>query len=133
MAKEIRCKPCRGRSPYQDWIQTYGFVLEGELREKFLQNGIGRHLIDEIAKGDPDSIATVESQYIDSLLQAILDVLDEGGEQVLTPKQRRAFQLIVREGVSYRQTARMMRINVNAVQDLVKAGAKKLRILALTK
>jgi DNA-directed RNA polymerase specialized sigma24 family protein len=39
----------------------------------------------------------------------------------------------VREGVSYRETARKMHVSIHAIQDLVQAGAKKLRVLSLTK
>ena len=134
MAKEIRCKPCGGRSPYRDWVDKCGFVFSpGRQQDEYDEHILSPHMREAIAKGDPDTLTAPEEQLKDTLLEAILEVLDDGGEKVLTPKQRRAFQLIVREGVSYRETARKMRVNVNAVQDLVKAGAKKLRILALTK
>ena len=123
MAKILKCKPCGSTSPYWDWVGEKGYV-EG-IRD--------RHLIESVAKGDPDILPAPEPGSNDPLLEAILDVIDEGGEQVLTKKQQRAFQLIVREGVSYRATARKLRISIHAVQDLITAGAKKLRILALTK
>jgi DNA-directed RNA polymerase specialized sigma24 family protein len=103
-----KCKPCGESSPYWNWVTDH-------------------------EAGDSDYIATPDVKAVDPLLQSILDVLDEGGEQVLTPRQRKAFQLVVREGLSYRQAAKAMRVGVNAVYELVQAGARKLRILALTK
>jgi DNA-directed RNA polymerase specialized sigma24 family protein len=134
MAKEQKCKPCGESSPYREWVDKYGFAIDpGRDRDEHMERKLPIRLREAIAKGDPDTLAVPEPENVDSLLQAILDVLDEGGEQVLTTKQRWAFQLIVREGLSYRETARKMRISVTAVVNLVKAGAKKLRILALTK
>jgi len=129
-----KCRPCGSSSPYRDWVDKCGFVFApGRQQDEYSDKVLSPHLREEIAKGDPDTLPYIASETNDSLLQAILDVLDEGGEQVLTPKQRKAFQLIVREGLSYRETAKKMRVSVNAVVDLVKAGAKKLRILSLTK
>ena len=128
-----KCKPCGESSPYREWVERYGFPLLQTSQEEFVQHGTMRHLREEIAKGDPDTMAAPEHKDPERLLQAILDVIDEGGELVLTPRQHKAFQMIVREGVSYGQTAKTMRITKHAVEDLVKAGAKKLRILALTK
>jgi DNA-directed RNA polymerase specialized sigma24 family protein len=123
MAKILKCKPCGSTSPYWDWVGEKGYV-----------EGIHDvHLIEAVAKGDPDILPFVESRPSSDLLDAILEVLDDGGEQVLTPRQREAFQLIVREGVSYRETARKMHVSIHAIQDLVQAGAKKLRVLSLTK
>ena len=103
-----KCKPCGESSPYWNWV-------------------------DDNATGDPDYVGVEDSKGADPLLQSVLDTLDEGGEQVLTKKQRIAFQLVVREGMTYRAAARTMRIPVSYAHDLVKAGAKKLRILSLTK
>jgi DNA-directed RNA polymerase specialized sigma24 family protein len=133
MAKEIRCKPCGGSSPYFDWIERQGFLHWSSSQQDLHGKHLTSHIREVIAKGEPDTLAAPEEQTKEPLLEAILEVLDDGGEKVLTPKQQKAFQLIVREGVSYRATARKLRISVNAVADLVKAGAKKLRILALTK
>lgn len=103
-----RCKPCGESSPYWNWMADRGI-------------------------GDPDSVGTEDVKHVEPLLQSILDVLDEGGEQVLTKRQRTAFQLVVREGLSYRAAAREMRVRVSTVHEFVQAGAKKLRILSLAK
>lgn len=133
MAKSINCKPCGESSPYQDWVASKGYTLTDEGREKFIAHNKHNKFLEAVAVCDPDTLEAPEVKQAEPLLQAILDVLDEGGEQVLTKKQQKAFQLLVREGLSYRATARQMRVSVRAVQDLVAAGAKKLRILALTK
>ena len=103
-----KCKPCGSSSPYWNWVE-------------------------ENEAYDSDSIAAPEPKKVEPLLQAILDVLDEGGEKVLTKQQKRAFQLVVREGLTYRAAAKEMKIKESSVYEFVQAGAKKLRILALTK
>lgn len=108
LMKVRKCRPCGESSPYNSWLDARGL-------------------------SDLDKREFKEPKQNDPLLQAILDVLDDGGEKVLTPKQRKAFQLVVREGRSERIAARLMGISRSSLTDLVKAGAKKLRILALTK
>ena len=133
MAKEIRCKPCGGSSPYFDWIERQGFLHWSSSQQDLHGRHLTSHIREVIAKGEPDTLPAPEPQPKEPLLEAILEVLDDGGEKVLTPKQKKAFQLIVREGVSYRKAAKILRVSIGAVQCLVAAGAKKLRILALTK
>lgn len=103
-----KCKPCGSTSPYWNWIEEH----EGY---------------------DSDSMAAPQPKRIEPLLQAILDVLDEGGEKILTRQQKKAFQLVVREGFTYRAAAKEMRIKESSVYEFVQAAAKKLRVLALTK
>lgn len=128
-----KCKPCGESSPYREWVDSRGLNPKGLAQERTYPLELTSRMFSEVAKGDPDILPVPEARPSDPQLEAILSVIDEGGEQVLTPKQRKAFQLIVREGRSYRETAKAMKVNINAVQDLVKAGAKKLRILCLTK
>lgn len=118
-----KCQPCGESSPYRDWVEKRGF----------LSGAVPTKIFTAVAKGDPDLMTAPEVKSQDPLLQVILQVLDEGGEKVLTRKQRKAFQLVVREGISYRVAAAQLKVSIRAVQDLVTAGAKKLRILALSK
>lgn len=66
-------------------------------------------------------------------LLAIIAVLDEGGEKILTKRQRRAFQLVVREGKSLREAAKKMHCSYEMVRQFIKSGAVNLRKLTLTK
>jgi len=108
MAKILKCKPCGGSSPYWDWI--------GE-NEAY----------------DSDSIAAPIPAVSSPLLQAILDVLDEGGEKVLTIPQKKAFQLIVREGLTYRAAAKELGIKESSLHQSMVLAIKKLRVLVSAK
>jgi hypothetical protein len=108
MAKVLKCKPCGGSSPYWDWV--------GE-NEAY----------------DSDSIAAPVPAVSSPLLQAILDVLDEGGEKVLTVAQKKAFQLIVREGLTYRAAAKELGIKESSLHQSMALATKKLRVLVSAK
>lgn len=86
----------------------------------------------ESYKNNPDKLA-VNVEVKSEELIAILEVLDEGGEQVLTKKQRRAFQLVVREGYTERDAALKMRCSQATLQEHIKLAVKKLRSLCQAK
>lgn len=87
----------------------------------------------ETIEANPDQLAAAEPEIQLEELIAILSVLDDGGEKILTPKQRRAFQLVVREGLSTRDAAKKMRCSYQNVQQFVESAAVKLRKLTLSK
>jgi DNA-binding CsgD family transcriptional regulator len=66
-------------------------------------------------------------------IDALIVALQMGAENLLTDKERLAFQLIVREGRSYADTARIMTIKYqtkftrSTVQTKVNRAAKKIR------
>jgi|WetSurMetagenome_2_1015567.scaffolds.fasta_scaffold659866_2 hypothetical protein len=82
---------------------------------------------------NPDSIAAPEEEERSEELLAILAVLDEGGENVLTKRERRAFQLIVREALPERVAAKKMHCAQSTIQEFVCKAAVKLRKLTLSK
>jgi predicted DNA-binding protein (UPF0251 family) len=86
----------------------------------------------ESYQNNPDLIAEVCCVMPEELI-AILEVLDEGGERILTPKQRRAFQLVIRENYTERAAAIKMKCDESTVREHVTAAAKKLRSLCQTK
>jgi hypothetical protein len=134
-----KSKPCGGRSPYQDWIEKQGFLLSpGEFLDEDNPELLNaKHLKMRIAQGNPDILDEKDEMFPSSLpselLEATLEVLDDGGEKVLTPPQRKAFQLVVREGWSLRVAAKMMGIRTNGLIKHLKAGSKKIRALVASK
>lgn len=85
----------------------------------------------ESYKSNPDLLGNTENTQSEELI-AILTALDEGGEQVLTRKQRRAFQLVVRENKTEVEAAKMMNCSPSTLRGHVQDGAKKLRMLCQT-
>lgn len=107
-----------------------------KVREKNSKTTYRGHQIpfgdNETLEANPDQIAVEPTVQSEELI-AILSVLDEGGEKVLTKKQRRAFQLVVREGMSTRDAAKRMHCKYQTVQGFVQSAAVKLRKLTLSK
>lgn len=104
-----KCKPCGEESPYWNWMEEHGVA-------DFNDNT----LITERVKETPSD-----------KLAAILDAINEGAEETMTPQQKRAFQLVVREGMTHDRAARKMRISRQAVDQHVKLATEKVRILAM--
>lgn len=118
--KERKCNPCGESSPYWKWVESSG-----------------KHFKDcetnECKAANPDILEFKEKSYTGMELEAILEILDEGGEQILSDKQKIAFQLVVREGLSYGEAASKMRLKKQTVHEYVKSASKKLYRLTLTK
>jgi DNA-directed RNA polymerase specialized sigma24 family protein len=101
-------------------------------------NYIKKNHCGEPVEANPDSIPVSEPVPSDEL-QAVLDVLDEGGEQVLSPREKDAFQLVAREGRTYGEAATIMsttygkRISRAALQMYVKRASVKIRKLCASK
>jgi DNA-directed RNA polymerase specialized sigma24 family protein len=74
-----------------------------------------------------------ESLPLPPELEAILEIIDQGGEKVLSQREKKAFQLVVREGLSYRKAAAKMGCSFHSVEQYVKRAAVKLRKLCQTK
>ena len=99
------------RSPYRDYVES-----EGE--ESFLAN--------------PDLLPEPVIIQSDEL-EAILEVLNEGGLQVLSPREQEAFQLGVVEELPEREGADKMNVSRGAFRRYVERGAKKLKNLCRPK
>jgi len=82
---------------------------------------------------NPDVLAEPNESVKSEELLAIISVLDEGGEKILTKRQRKAFQLVVREGKSLREAGKKMHCSYEMVRQFIKSGAVNLRKLTLTK
>lgn len=104
-----KCKPCGEESPYWNWMEERG--LTG-----FNDNT----LITERVKEKPNEE-----------LSSILDAINEGAEETMTPQEKKAFQLVVREGMTQERAARKMHINQSAVSRYVNKAVKKVRVLAM--
>lgn len=108
-------------SSYWNWVKK---------NNKCSEDGIYQ----ESALSNPDSIeAPSKFHCACDELDAILEVLEEGGEQVLSGKEKQAFQYVVREGYSLRDAAKLMNVSWHSVYTYVKRGARKLRVLCQTK
>lgn len=103
--KEVRSKPCGEKSPYWSWMEM-------------------------TAAKEIDDIPAPAKPVYDAQLDSVLEALNDGAEDLMTAKERKAFQLIAREGKTYTMAAKTMRLPRGAVQQLVKRASKKLRILA---
>ena len=105
-----KCKPCGEESPYWNWMAEHG--MEG-FNDDFLHTEL------------------VEKEPPVPELAAILDAINEGAEETMTPQERRAFQLVVREGMTHERAARKMRIDKSVVTRHVGRAIKKVRVLAM--
>lgn len=110
-------------SPYWTWIKTHPF-----------KNPQGA-MASEPVLANPDMLPEWPLKEQSEALDAILEVIDEGGEQVLSPREKKAFQLIVREGLSEREAAKRFRprISRRAVVTYVRRASVKLRKLCQPK
>jgi DNA-directed RNA polymerase specialized sigma24 family protein len=99
---EKKCQPCGEQSPYWSWMAG------------------GR---------EPEVEAPTEPPH-DPQLDSVMDALNNGAEDLMSTKERQAFQLVIREGLTYSQAAKTMRVKSPTVHKLVERAAKKLRILA---
>lgn len=117
--KSKSCKPCGESSPYWDYVTNS--------RENFYDG-----TIKEPIEANPE-IETETPIIKDPLLDAILEVLDEGGEQVLSKREKEVFQLLVREGLSQEKTAKKLGISRRACREHVKRIASKMRRLCSPK
>lgn len=62
-------------------------------------------------------------------MAAIKHVINSGGLDKLSVRQRRAFKLVLLQGLTYAQAARRMGISAMTVHEHVKAAGKKIRKL----
>jgi predicted DNA-binding protein (UPF0251 family) len=104
-----KCKPCGEESPYWNWMESRG-----------LTDFNNETLVAESAKDEPSTE-----------LSAILDAINEGAEETMTSQERRAFQLVVREGMTHERAARKMKIDRSVLTRNVGRAIKKVRILAM--
>lgn len=106
----------RGRSPYWEWSFKHCPADED-----------GR--IIEPRGGNPSQFPeAVEAERSDEL-KAIVDVLNEGGLDKLTVRQRRAFRFVAIQGLTYREAGKRMSISAETVYEHVKAAGRKLKKL----
>lgn len=106
----------RGRSPYWDWCQRHCPTDdEGNIVEP--------------RGGNLSQFPEPEIRDKSEELQAIVAVLNEGGLDGLTVRQRRAFRLVAIQGLTYREAGQRMGISAETVHEHVKAAGVKLRKL----
>ena len=87
----------------------------------------------EIVNANPDRLpAKVEPEKSEEL-KAAIEVLNEGGLQVLTNRQRMVFTMVVMQGLSLRAAARIMGISHQVAGEHLVAAGKKLRGLCRPK
>ncbi len=87
---------------------------------------------EEPMEAEPDNLPGIDP-YEGEELKAIVAVLNEGGLDILTPKQREIFQLVVVEGKSLGEAAQILQLSKPAIQQRLNLAAKKLRIICYTK
>lgn len=125
-----KCDPCGDRkdpsdvrrvypyekknSPYWSWALKHARTDEyGNVIEPYAAN--------------PSQFAEPPEHIQSDELQAIREVLDEGGLDRLTTRQRRAFKLVLIEGLSYRKAGRRMAISAQTVREHVLAAGKRFK------
>lgn len=106
----------RGRSPYWEWTHRH-CPTDGE----------GRTV--EPRGANPSQFPEAVEQDQSDELKAALAVLNEGGLEKLTVRQRRAFRLVVIQGLSLRKAARQMNISAVTVWEHVREAGKRLKKL----
>jgi DNA-directed RNA polymerase specialized sigma24 family protein len=82
------------------------------------------------AAKEVDDIPAPADPLYDGQLDSVLEALNNGAEDLMTAKERKAFHLVVRLGYNYPVAGKKMGLPRGAVQQLVVRAAKKLRILA---
>jgi DNA-directed RNA polymerase specialized sigma24 family protein len=87
---------------------------------------------EEDVRANPDKLASKEEDEKSEELIAALEVIDRGGEKILTKRQKKAFQLVVREGKSYDEAAKRMKCAKNNVVEAVSQAGVKIRKLCCT-
>lgn len=102
---EKKMRPCGERSPYWTWMA-----------------GSDAKEVDRLE-------APAEPIY-DAQLDSVMEALNNGAEDLMSTKERKAFQLVIREGQTFAQAAKHMKVKAPTVHKLVERAAKKLRILA---
>ena len=75
---------------------------------------------------EPDK-ALSQRQPDSEELVAIKEVLAEGGEASLSEKQREVFQLVIREGKSGREAAKILGVTEGAIRKHLKVIASKFK------
>lgn len=103
--EERTIQPCGERSPYWAWM---GLSNASEV----------------------DSIPAPDDTPFDPQLDSVMEALNNGAEDLMSSKERKAFQLVVREGLSFTQASKIMKVKSPTVHKLVERAARKLRILA---
>jgi RNA polymerase sigma factor (sigma-70 family) len=106
----------KGRSPYWEWCQRHCPADED-----------GRLI--EPRGGNPAQFPEPAEQDQSDELKAVIEVLNEGGLDKLTVRQRRAFRLVAIQGLTYREAASRMGISAETVYEHVKAAGAKLKKL----
>lgn len=87
----------------------------------------------EIVNANPDRLPAPADFDKSPELQAAVEVLNEGGLQVLTERQRQVFQGVVLQGLSLRRVARALGISHQVAGDHLRTAGKKLRLLCQPK
>lgn len=106
----------KGRSAYWEWCQRH-CPTDDEGR------------IIEPRGANPSQFPESEEQDQSDELKAVIEVLNEGGLDKLTLRQRRAFRLVAIQGLTYREAASRMGISAETVYEHVKAAGARLRKL----
>lgn len=106
----------KGRSPYWEWCYRNSPT-----------DDVGR--IVEPQGGNPEQFPEATEPEQSDELKAAIEVLNEGGLDRLTVRQRRAFRLVVIQGLSLRDAAKRMNINPMTVWEHVEAAGKRLKKL----
>lgn len=87
-------------------------------------------IIVEPRGANPDQFnPEAESSEDGEMLAAVKAVLNEGGLYKLSPRQRRAFKLVLIEGLTYAAAAKRMGIAAMTVHEHVRQAGKKLKKL----
>lgn len=108
----------KSESPYWDWVNQHAS-----------KTGDGDML--EPVEANPDSIAAYVND--NDKLQAAITVLQEGGESVLSPREKEVFQFVVREGKSMRDVAKQLSVSPMTVSRALKTLGSKLKRLCAAK
>lgn len=100
--------------PYWSWVDRHS-------RPDEFGNAV------EPAGAAPDRFIGPDTGAPSDELRAVIEVLDEGGLDRLTVRQRRAFKLVLIAGMTYAEAARRMGIRPQTVREHVLAAGKKVR------
>lgn len=106
----------RKRKNYWDWCST-----------KCPSDEDGR--IIEPRRANPNQFPESDPDEKSDELKAVLEFVGAGGLDKLPVRQRRAFKLVLVEGLTYRQAGARMGISATAVQKRLKTAGRMVRKL----
>jgi DNA-directed RNA polymerase specialized sigma24 family protein len=87
---------------------------------------------DEGVLANPDMLPAPPERVPSDEFLAVLALIDRGGLKALTLAERQAFDLVINDGLSYAEAAKVLQVNNRTVYDAIQRAAVKIRKITPT-